>query len=106
MFLRGQPLPDAAATQHFSDFSDGKNGKKASEARTNRKLGPFVFVELCYFIDRHLRFLSQELDGSLLMGSFAVISVHTTHPCMVCALLLRMSFGICPLAHIASDSLS
>ena len=84
MFLRGWPLSGAASTQHFSDLSDGKNGQKASEARTNLKLGPFSFVELCYFIDRHLRFLSQELDGSLLMGSFGV---HTnSHPCMVCVL--------------------
>lgn len=62
--------------QHFADFSDGENGKKASDAGTNRELGPFVFVEPCYFIDRHARFPSQELDGSLLMGSIAGISVH------------------------------
>lgn len=76
-YLNGWPLSAAASTQHFADFSDGKNGKKASDARTNLKLGPFVFVEPCYFIDRHARFPGQELDGSLLMGSFAVISVHT-----------------------------
>jgi hypothetical protein len=63
-------------TQDFSDFPKGKNRKKANEARTNLELGPFVFVESCYFIDRHARFPSQELDGSLLMGPIAVISVH------------------------------
>ena len=87
MFQRGWPLSGTASTQRFSDVSDGKNGKKASDARTNLKPGSFVFIELCYFIDRHLRFLSQELDGSLLMGSFAAIGVHTTSlPCMVCVL--------------------
>jgi hypothetical protein len=74
-------------TQDFSDFPKGKNRKKASEAGTNLKPGPFVVVEPCYFIDRHLRFQCQELDGTLLMGSSAVISVHTnSHPCVVSGL--------------------
>jgi hypothetical protein len=67
-------------TQHFPDFSNGENRKKAGNARTNRQLGPFVFVELRYFIDRHLRFQSQELDGSLLMGLPTELSVHSEIP--------------------------
>jgi hypothetical protein len=75
--LGGWPLSGAALTQHFPDISDGENAKKAPDTRTNLKLGPCVFVELRHFINRHLRLLGQELDGSLLMGSFAVISGHS-----------------------------
>ena len=73
----------AAFTQRFSDLSESKNTKKSSDARTHLQVGQFVFVESRYFIDRHLRFLSQELDGSLVMGSFALVNVHRNAPCMI-----------------------
>jgi hypothetical protein len=47
--------------QHLPDISDREDAKKAPDTRTNLKLGPSVFVELRYFIDRHLRLLGQEL---------------------------------------------
>lgn len=74
--LRGWPLSAAALTQHFPDISDRENAEKAPEARTYLKLGACVLVELRHFTDWHLRFSGQELDGSLVMGCCAVISVH------------------------------
>jgi hypothetical protein len=75
-FRRGWPLCGAAQTEYCADSSDGKNGKKAGDARTNPEPGPFVFVELRHLIDRHARFASQELDGSVPMRPFSLISVH------------------------------
>ena len=40
------------------------------------EFGPFVPVKPRHFIDRHLRFLGQELDRSLLMGFLAGLRVH------------------------------
>ncbi len=65
-----------AFTQRLADIAEGEDTKEAPDARANLELGVGVFVELRHFIDRHLRFLGQGLDGSLVMGFFAVISVH------------------------------
>ncbi|HEU0204058.1 MAG TPA: hypothetical protein VFR86_26920 [Burkholderiaceae bacterium] len=65
-------------TQLFADVPKSKDGEKAGDARTDRKLGPFAFVKFRDLMNRHLPFLSQKLDGSLAMRSFAV-SGHTHH---------------------------
>lgn len=75
--LDGWTLSRAAGTQYCADFSYCKNGKKAGDARTNRKLGPFIFVELYDLIDQHARFPSQKLDGALLEGLLAELGVHS-----------------------------
>jgi hypothetical protein len=63
-------------TQRFADVAKSKDGEKAGDSRIDRKLGPFAFVEFRDLMNRHLPFLSQKLDGSLAMRSFAV-SGHT-----------------------------
>src|SRR6185503_14900319 len=63
-------------TKNFAHVPQRENAKKAPDARTLLELAPRVFVELRHFTDWHLRLLGQELDGSLVMGWRAVISVH------------------------------
>jgi len=63
-------------TQRLAVIPQGEDAEEAPDARANLELGVGVFVEARHFIDRHLRFLGQGLDGSLVVGFFAVISVH------------------------------
>jgi hypothetical protein len=65
--VRERLLSSAALTQYLPHFSDGKNGKKVQNARTNRKFRQFVFIEPRHAVDRHLRFLGEALDGGSLM---------------------------------------
>ncbi len=67
----GVRLSAAALTQHFAHVPGRENAEKTSDAGTDLELGVGVFVEPRHFIDRHLRFLGQGLDGSLVMGLFA-----------------------------------
>ena len=61
--------PGLALAQQLADIADREDAEKALDARADLELGPRLVVELRDFIDRHLRFPGEVLDGALVMGS-------------------------------------
>src|SRR5687767_8693831 len=60
---------ELAFTQQPADIADREDAEKALDARTNLELRARVVVELRNFLDRHLRFAREVLDGPLVNGS-------------------------------------